>query len=186
MTIASGAINLGSNPSLPAMNFLLTSQGTLLLVLVFLLLGIIALFRFLENQNGEVPQTESLLYKAKASVFDKREVMLFQELKRQIPEGYHIFPKMRLADIMETTAAGREFHGQFNRISKKHIDFLICDQYYKPVLAIELNGSSHQTVRAQKSDEFKKKAFENIDLRLVVVRVGSDFASAVQEVIKYV
>lgn len=165
------------------MNFLLTSQGALLLVLVFLLLGIIALFRFLENRTGEMQQKESLLYKAKASVFDKREVMLFQELNKQIPEGYHIFPKMRLADIMETTATGREFHGQFNRISKKHIDFLICDQYYKPVLAIELNGSSHQTVRAQKSDEFKKKAFENIGLRLVVVRVGSDFSFEIKRIV---
>jgi len=119
-------------------------------------------------------------------VFDKREVMLFQELKKQMPDGYYIFPKMRLADIMETTATGREFHGQFNRISKKHVDFLICNQNYKPVLAIELNGSSHQTARARKSDEFKQKTFEAIGLRLEVVQVGSNFASSVQEMIKYV
>lgn len=154
----------------------------LLLIGVFALLAIIVFIKSLNSEEQPKPKVD-LQYKAVSSVFDKREVMLFQELTKQLPDGYYIFPKMRLADIMETTASGREFHGQFNRISKKHIDFLICDQYYKPVIAIELNGSSHQTARAQKSDEFKKKAFENIGLRLEIVHVGSNFSGSVREIL---
>lgn len=154
-----------------------------LVVGVFVLLGIIA---FIKSLNAEEqPKTKiDLQYRAVSSVFNKSEVMLFQELKKQIPEGYHIFPKMRLADIMETTATGREFHGQFNRISKKHIDFLVCNQSYKPILAIELNGSSHQTDRARKNDEFKKKAFESIGLRLEVVLVGTNFSLEIKEIMR--
>jgi len=155
------------------------------LVGVLVLIGLTVFIKSLDTREYSKTKAD-LQYRAVSSVFDKREVMLFQELKKQMPDGYYIFPKMRLADIMETTATGREFHGQFNRISKKHVDFLICNQNYKPVLAIELNGSSHQTAQARKSDEFKQKTFEAIGLRLEVVQVGSNFASSVQEMIKYV
>lgn len=140
-----------------------------------------AIIAFIKMNDVPAVQEQKFHYRAVQSVLDKREVMLFQELKKQLPEGYHIFPKMRLADIMETTATGREFHGQFNRISKKHVDFLICNQNYKPVLAIELNGSSHQKIRTQRNDEFKKEVFKNIGLRLEVIQIGTNFAASVDE-----
>ena len=172
------------------MNILLSSglssifspQVVLLLFVIIILFAVFAFFK-MKNIPAE-KEGEKLLYRVRKSIFTQSEATFFQELTRQLPEGYYIFPKMRLADIMETTATGREYMGQVNRILKKHVDFLICDQNYKPVLAIELNGSSHQTVRAQKSDEFKKNAFENIGLRFEVVQVESGFASEIASILR--
>src|SRR3989344_9285204 len=81
-------------------------------------------------------------YRKKDSVMNKSEAAFFFELQRQIPNNYFIFPKMRIADIIDATE-GYGLQYRKNKILPKHIDFLICNSYLNPVVAIELNGSSH-------------------------------------------
>jgi very-short-patch-repair endonuclease len=45
----------------------------------------------------------------------------------------------------------------------------------KIVLAIELDGKSHNGATMTKSDSFKKEMYETVGLRLERVRVGSSF-----------
>lgn len=161
-----------------------------LLALVFF--GLVALRIALELKKPSIKgmasgaTTEVGQYRARDSVFTRSEAAFFGELIRQLPDGYHVFPKMRVADVLETTARGRDYYRQRNKILPKHIDFMVCNQYFKPVVAIEVNGSSHRRARVQESDDLKKEIFEMVGIPLKTVPVGSSFASAVQEVVKYV
>ena len=63
---------------------------------------------------------------------------------------------------------------------------MVCNQYFKPVLAIEVNGNSHRYSKTQASDALKREIFEMVGIPLKTVPVGSSFASTVQEMVKYV
>lgn len=128
----------------------------------------------------------SSTFKKRESVMDKREEAFFHELWKQLPEGFYVFPKMRIADIIETTD-GKGYYFRRNEILPKHIDFLICDSYFHPVLAIELNGLSHRLENRKSSDIKKREIFKSVGLPLEFIEVGTDFSSDVANLIsKYV
>jgi len=105
----------------------------------------------------------------------------FFELRRQLPAGYHIFPNMRIADIMDPVD-GEGFYKRLYAILPKHVDFLICDSYFKPIVAIEVNGSSHYRPDRIERDKLVKQAFSDANLPLEVVNVGTSFINSVSRV----
>ena len=104
-------------------------------------------------------------------------------MQKQLPQGYLAFPKMRIADILRIRD-GAGYYKRRNQILPKHVDFIVCNPDFKPVVAIEVNGSSHRNNNRIKSDEVKKKVFSDAGLPLVSVQVGSDFNQAIQEIVK--
>lgn len=159
----SESMNLGSIPSPPAM-----------ILFVVILVGVaIALRVFLEGSFGDKLSN----YRKRPSVLDRREMAFFVELKSKLPAGFHIFPKIRIIDFLETE------HRLRSTIWAKHVDFLVVDSYFKPVMAIEINGKSHLSERRQKSDSFKIRAFESASLPLEVINVGDNFSEAVTKII---
>ena len=56
----------------------------------------------------------------------------------------------------------------FNKISQKHLDFVLLDpQTLIPVMAVELDDSSHKSSAAKKRDDVKDKALRDAGLKLV-------------------
>lgn len=83
--------------------------------------------------------------------------------------NYIICPKVRLADICKST--DKEIK-HFNKISAKHLDFLICDKNLKPIFVIELDDKSHLSAKAKANDEFKNKVLNKIGLPLKRITTG--------------
>ena len=109
------------------------------------------------------------------------ESAFFFELQKQLPQGYYIFPKMRIADILETKS-GRGYYHMRNSVLPNHIDFLICNSYFKPIVAIEVNGGYHDSPRQQQKDSIKKQIFEDAGLSFETVKVGTDFAQSISKI----
>lgn len=62
----------------------------------------------------------------------------------------------------------KERWGLRNRVKSRHVDFVICDkQNIKPLLAIELDDSTHRRKDRKESDEFKDEIFEDMELPLL-------------------
>lgn len=72
---------------------------------------------------------------------------------------------MRIADILETIK-GKGYYKRRDLVLPKHVDFLICDRNFKPVLAIELDGKSHQRKDRIERDILIDQIFEDVDLKL--------------------
>ena len=79
-------------------------------------------------------------------------------------EEYEIFPKVRLLDVLIVKAeAGRQ--AALNRVQAKHLDFLLCERgTFRPVLALELDDSSHQRPARKARDAFVEEVLEVIGL----------------------
>ncbi len=119
-------------------------------------------------------------YKKKKILLNDSESTLFFELRKQLSQNYYIFPNIRLADIVEAID-GTGFYKRRNKILPKHIDFIICDLLFKPLVAIELNGSSHDKSNRKDDDREKRKILEEAKIPLIVIKIGDNF---IDEVLK--
>jgi very-short-patch-repair endonuclease len=77
-----------------------------------------------------------------------------------------VMSKVRLNDLIE--AEGDDKRSMNNRISQLHVDFVLLSQpEFKPVLVIELDGSSHASERQQTRDAKKDAALKAARLPLM-------------------
>ncbi len=120
-------------------------------------------------------------YTRKSKVMNGSESAFFFELQKQLPVGYYIFPKMRIADVLDIPD-GHDYYKMRNKALPKHIDFLICDKHFKPLVAIEVNGSSHHRWKQQEADQIKQEMFRDSGLSLETVDVGSNFTEAISRI----
>jgi very-short-patch-repair endonuclease len=89
-----------------------------------------------------------------------------------------IFTKVRLADLLKVeTRSGWQSH--FNRITSKHVDFVICEPSSLAVMCVvELDDSSHKNASSSSSDLFKDHAFASAGVRLIRISVRKGYSVA--------
>jgi hypothetical protein len=77
--------------------------------------------------------------------------------------------KVRLADVIrpEKGMDRRAYTGAFNRISRKHLDFVLCNPATLAIrAAVELDDGSHQRDSRKKRDRFIESALERAGIPL--------------------
>lgn len=119
-----------------------------------------------ESSGQTVP--ESLLLELKRYFFSRDENAFFGTLEKVLAgTPYRVFPNVRLDDLFDVQKGAPK--GTRNRIQNKHVDFLIVDarDAYRPVLAIELDGRSHESGKQQYRDAVKDVAFKSAGLKLI-------------------
>ncbi|QQS61527.1 MAG: DUF2726 domain-containing protein [Candidatus Moraniibacteriota bacterium] len=138
---------------------------------ILLTMGIIALalrlaiffFQKKKKQEGILP------YKKRESLLTPTEKEFFVVLLEVVSDTYFIFPKVRMSDIVSIPKMrNKEYYHFFNKIQSKHVDFLICDkETIEPILAIELDDSSHQKPSRQSRDSLVNAIFESASLPIL-------------------
>jgi len=104
------------------------------------------------------------------------ELSYFQVLKSVLGSKAAICAKVRLADLIFVKSKAN-YMSHFNRISPRHIDFIICyPKTMKPILAIELDDSSHIRPRQQESDLFLDDALAAAGLPLLRVTAQRQYS----------
>ena len=96
-------------------------------------------------------------YGPQRALFTPAERSFFGALEGAVGETHRVFGKVRLADVIKVNAGLTRSARQtaFNRISGKHIDFVLCDPTdLKVVTAIELDDKSHDAPSRQQRDSF--------------------------------
>lgn len=106
-------------------------------------------------------------YKRQASLLTPSEMAFYNVLKTACPADLQIMVKVRLGDII--TCAPHLWHkGYGPRISAKHIDFVLTHpQNMVPVLAIELDDSSHKRPDRVARDKFVDNAMVAANMPLL-------------------
>ena len=87
-----------------------------------------------------------------------------------------VFAKVRLLDIFYLDEKNKNYQTIFNKISRKHVDYLICDTITaKPIVAIELDDSSHLKEHRIERDIFVNGIFDTAGLSLVRVPINERY-----------
>ena len=123
---------------------------------------------------GLAPGTDSaaaqLPYQRKDYLLTKAERSFFGVLQNAVGNRYLIFAKVRLADLVFLPRGTEKRQSHFNRIQSKHIDFVLCDHdVVRPLLAIELDDSSHNRADRQDRDVFVDSALAAAGLPILHV-----------------
>ena len=158
--------------TLPGMEFLLIA------VAVIVLIGVAVIFKSrgstgsasAQGRQGKAPRTalpESLPVTVKRSFFGRSELAFFGTLSTVLEHTpYTVFPNVRLNDIF--VIGGEDKRSTNNRLRDKHVDFLIVTRDgYRPRLAIELDGASHEREVQQARDRVKDLVFRSAELTLL-------------------
>ena len=81
---------------------------------------------------------ERLPYRLRESFMSTPELALLRALQEMIGRHYVICPKVSLNDIFYIVRPNENVHF-FNKIFRKHVDFLLCDpNTLKPAIGVEL------------------------------------------------
>lgn len=147
-----------------------------------------AIFRIFGIGGGDAPAASAkpLPYKRKDWLLSKAERSFFGVLQQAVGAEFLIFAKIRVGDLLwlPKGTEGRTSH--WNRIQSKHVDFVICDrENVRPLVAIELDDSSHGTQKRQARDQFMEEAFQAAGLPLLRVPAKAGYnVSVLQQSIR--
>jgi very-short-patch-repair endonuclease len=147
-------------------------------VILLLFLVIISLARALfKKKSGKGPV--DFPYQLKEVLCSPAERSFLGALDQIVGKSYRIFVKVRLADIVDVqrglSASARQ--SAFNRISRKHLDFVICDSRDLSIVgAVELDDKSHRKTGRQERDQFLDKALEAAGVPMLRVKAQSTYS----------
>ena len=89
-------------------------------------------------------------------------------MKPLVGSSVTVCPKVRLTDVFSLPKDIKGRQALWNRISQKHVDFVLCDAAtMKPLFAVELDDSSHKFEKAKARDEFVNRVFADASLPLL-------------------
>ncbi len=103
-------------------------------------------------------ERNELPYRLRDNFLSPAELAFYRVLEQAAGQSYSINNKVRLWDVLYVPRSeeSRKFE---NKISSKHIDFLLCDPTtMQPLLAIELDDASHNRKDRQDRDAFVDQA----------------------------
>ena len=156
-------------------------------------LGILALAyflrgggRFKQPEVSPVPDAQLKFFEAAPSLFvNAAEAVFFSILRGKLPAAFHIHSKVRLEDIIRVK---RNVNPKLRwaargRVKSRHVDYLITTREGRMILAIELDGSSHNPKNPSEADKVKTALFQAAGLPLRRIRVGEDFDAAATKLI---
>jgi very-short-patch-repair endonuclease len=99
------------------------------------------------------------------------EIAYYKMLRMLFADRYLIFAQVRVVDLCEVL--DRPFNqGAVNRIDRRHVDFVLCDQQtFRPMVAIELDDSTHDLPYRRRKDAFLDEVFRVMGMKLVRQKV---------------
>jgi len=136
-------------------------------LLLFAAMAIFAFFKRLLFVNKRI-------YKAKGPyLLSPGENKFFDALTKVLDSNFYICPKVRIADLVEVDLPenSKDFWKSFNKISQKHVDFVICNRSdFSPKLIIELDGGSHNDRSKTLRDALVDKVFKDADIPILHIK----------------
>lgn len=126
--------------------------------------------------GGQPPKPDSLPYSKKQYFFSAAERSFYEVLKRLVSAEHTVFAKVRLVDLVGVRPGAGNRQSHLNRINRKHVDFVLCNRDLAPVVAIELDDSSHEKEDRKDRDEFVDQVLASVAFPIVHIRAKRSYA----------
>ena len=149
-------------------------------IIVFLLL-VLAVAAAALKARRQGPAIGQAPYVVAKSVLTAAERSFVGVLEPLLPEGVGLLIKIRLADVftMRSGLTRSARASAFNRISAKHVDFLLVRASdVAPLVGIELDDSSHAADRRQSRDHFVDDVFRSCGVPLLRIPAKATYNPA--------
>jgi hypothetical protein len=120
---------------------------------------------------------ERLPYRLREKFMSATELALFRTLQGMAGSHYIVCPKVALDDIFYIVRPNENVHF-FNKIFRKHVDFLLCDpKSLQPAIGVELVKPIAKN-ETREADQFMEDLFLSAGLPLVHVPSTTSYSQA--------
>jgi hypothetical protein len=136
----------------------------------------------MRSESPEKVDTDIKRYFLKDHIFDHPTEYEFYKLLRDEILGERFvamvqIPLISLVGVRRKHEPGWMSH--FGRIKTKRVDFVICKKDdLKPLLALELDGSTHEDEKRQERDSFVDSVFASVGLPILHVALKTEYNKA--------
>lgn len=147
---------------------------------VILVLGAFIAFRSLkapQGRSGSQTGHEELPYALRSFLMSRAERSFFGVLEQVTDQSkYYVFPQIHLASLAYVEKRTGAYQTYYNKIDRKSVDFVLFDRStISPVLAIELDDSSHERENRQERDAFVDTVLAKVGLPLLHVKAQTGY-----------
>ncbi len=148
---------------------------------IIFIIAVVLAKAFIEKKEGLASLSS---YQKKDRVMNESEQALFINLQKALGDAYIVLSKVRIEDFVgvdKKNISNNNHWGLRGKIKSRHVDFLICNHATtKPLLAIELDGKSHNDIRRKNRDQFIDELYNAIGLPIEHIQVGGNFLELVR------
>ncbi len=117
-----------------------------------------------------------LPYRLRDDFLSPAELSFYKVLISVLGPRATLLAKVRLADILYVARPNENIRF-FNRIARRHVDFLLCESsYMRPVLVIELDDASHNQSHRKARDFFLDEALRAADVSIMRVKAKRQYS----------
>lgn len=152
----------------------------LYMIVVLVIVALVLLAVLKAKLSGAPRAAKAGVYYLRKSLFSPAERSFLGVLETSLPPGVRIFGKVRLEDILGVASGLERGDRQAarNRISRKHVDFLLVRSTdLAPLAGVELDDSSHDAEDRQERDSFVDSAFASAGLPLLHVPAQKSYGT---------
>ncbi|QDS94646.1 Topoisomerase DNA binding C4 zinc finger [Roseimaritima multifibrata] len=141
-------------------------------------LGIFLKLLGIGSGAGPGSKNQDLPYRVRDNFLSAAELAFYRVLEQAVGQTYSINNKVRLWDVLYVPRSD-ESRKYENKISSKHLDFLLCDPItMQPVLAVELDDASHDRKDRQDRDAFLDQALATAGLSILHITAARTYSIA--------
>lgn len=120
---------------------------------------------------------DRLPYRLREPFLSATEAALFRQLTELMGNRYVVCPKVALSDLFMIVRPNENVHF-FNKIFRKHVDFILCDLHtFAPAFAVEIVKSIAKE-GMRESDKFVAELFEDAGIPLVHIQLNDSYAAS--------
>lgn len=107
----------------------------------------------------------------------KAEKIIYEYLQTSLSDYYKVIPHVSLIDLFSYSKPdGEDDTYNIYKLLGYHVDFVIFDELYHPVMGIELNGGSHKTdPKIIWTDRRKKELFTYFHIPLISLDLSTSY-----------
>jgi hypothetical protein len=147
------------------------------IVLIVLGLLVLQFVKGSRSKDKSSEKSEDLPYVLKRYLMSKAERSFFGVLEQVTDSSkYYIFPQVSLNNLVTVEKGTGSFQAFHNKVDRKSVDFVLFDRSaVSPVLAIELDDSSHDREDRQERDAFVDRVLAKAGLPLLHVRAQAAY-----------
>jgi hypothetical protein len=112
------------------------------------------------------------------SLLTPAEQLFYRSLDIAVAGRLQVLCKVRLADLLQVASSdSKERQRLFRKIAAKHLDFLLAEPgTLEPILAIELDDSSHDRSDRRQRDQFLDELFGIVEFPLLRVKAAATYS----------
>ncbi|RIE16708.1 DUF2726 domain-containing protein [Candidatus Cryosericum septentrionale] len=147
------------------------------IVLVVLALLVLQSTKGSRNKGTSSEKSEDLPYVLKRYLMTRAERSFFGVLEQVTDSSkYYIFPQVSLSNLVTVEKGTGSYQAYHNKVDRKSVDFALFEKStISPVLAIELDDSSHDREDRQERDAFVDGVLAKVGLPLLHVRAQTTY-----------